>query len=84
MKWLTAILTYLPVVLKAIVAVEGTLKETKGETKKQVVLSIVNAAAEAGTTAPDGSTSQEVSKLVDVTVDALNGAGVFSHKGKER
>ena len=81
MKWFTTILSYFPVVLQGIIAVEQALRGTPGATKKQIVLNVINAGAEAGKNIPEPHT-QAVSALIDASVDALNNAGIFSKEGK--
>jgi hypothetical protein len=80
MRWFKAILDYFPVILQGIIAVEQALKGTPGATKKQIVLNVINAGAEAGKQIPEGHV-QAVSTLIDASVDALNAAGVFNHDG---
>jgi hypothetical protein len=76
MKWLSLLLAYLPVVLHAITAVEATIKEAPGASKKQVVMDIITTVAAAGEKIPEAHV-QQISGLVDVVVGTLNKSGVF-------
>ncbi len=77
MGMLAFVLTNLPAILKAILGVEDAIKSAPGTTKKQIVLSSITAAAEAGETVSDAKVAA-VSKIIDNTVSALNSAGIFT------
>ena len=55
MKWLSLLLAYLPVVLQAVTAVEATIKDAPGASKKQVVMDIITTVAAAGEKTPRGT-----------------------------
>ncbi len=76
MKWLSLLLAYLPVVLQAVTAVEATIKDAPGASKKQVVMDIITTVAAAGEKLPEAHV-QQISGLVDVVVGTLNKSGVF-------
>ena len=76
MKWLSLLLAYLPVVLQAVTAVEATIKDDPGASKKQVVMDIITTVAAAGEKLPETHVKQ-ISGLVDVVVGTLNKSGVF-------
>ena len=76
MKWLSLLLAYLPVVLQAVTAVEATIKDAPGASKKQVVMDIITTVASAGEKLPEAHV-QQISGLVDVVVGTLNKSGVF-------
>lgn len=73
---LTMALTHLPTVLAAVKGVEDTLGSGNGETKKELVLNCLTAAAAAGETSTAPAV-QAISTLVDLTVATLNKSGVF-------
>lgn len=77
MKWLSLLLAYLPVVLQAVTAVEATIKDAPGASKKQVVMDIITTVAAAGEKLPEAHV-QQISGLVDVVVGTLNKSGVFT------
>jgi hypothetical protein len=77
LSWLSLLLTYLPVALQAITSVEATIKNSPGASKKQVVMDIITAGADAATKIPDAHV-QQIGGLVDVIVGSLNKSGVFS------
>lgn len=76
MKVLLMILQFMPTVLQAIVAVEGVVGGGKGQTKKQLVMNAITAAAQVGEKA-DNKTVAALSGLVDTTVSTLNSSGIF-------
>lgn len=76
MKWLSLLLAYLSVVLQAVTAVEATIKDAPGASKKQVVMDIITTVAAAGEKLPEAHV-QQISGLVDVVVGTLNKSGVF-------
>ena len=76
MKWLSLLLAYLPVVLQAVTAVEATIKDAPGASKKQVVMDIITTVAAAGEKLHEAHV-QQISGLVDVVVGTLNKSGVF-------
>lgn len=78
-KWLSILATYVPTVIRVVIGIEQALKESKGETKKQIAIALINAGAEAGVSS-DSQHVAAISKVIDVTVDALNQSGVFEHK----
>ena len=77
MKWLALLLAYLPVVLQTVTAVEATIKDAPGASKKQVVMDIITTVAAAGEKLPEAHV-QQISGLVDVVVGTLNKSGVFT------
>lgn len=77
MNWLKAIVMYLPSVLHAVVAVEAAIGGGKGKAKKQLVLDVIKAGAEATAKIPEEHVAG-VAKMVDVLVDSLNSSGVFA------
>ena len=79
MKWLSLVLAYLPVVLQTVTAVEATIQNAPGASKKQVAMDIIIAGAAAGEQFPEAHV-QQVSGLVDVVVGTLNKSGVFASK----
>lgn len=73
MNWLKLILTYFPVVLQMVVAVEAELKTSPGDVKKQLVMSVISGApAAAGVTPIPDAHIDGIAKLVDVTAVAVN------------
>jgi hypothetical protein len=79
LKYLMLALQYLPFVLGGVQAVEGSIGQTDGKTKKQIVLSAVSAAAQVAGQVPEDHVKL-VSGLIDAVVGQLNASGVFSHK----
>ena len=77
MKWLSLLLAYLPVVLQAVTAVEATIKDAPGASKKQVVMDVITDIASAGEKIPEAHV-QQISGLVDAVVGTLNKSGVFT------
>jgi hypothetical protein len=75
-NWLSILLTYLPVVLHVVTAVEATIN-APGATKKQVVMAIITNAATAGEQISEAHV-QAISTLVDLVVGTLKTAGVFT------
>jgi hypothetical protein len=76
MKWLSLVLTYFPVVLQTVTAVEASV-QAPGATKKQVAMNIITAAAQAAEKIPE-PVVQQIAGLVDMVVASLNTAGVFT------
>jgi hypothetical protein len=76
MKWLSLVLTYLPVVLQTVTTVEAAIT-APGTSKKQVAMDIITAGAQAGEKIPDAQV-QQISGLVDVVVGTLNTTGIFT------
>lgn len=74
----TNILGFFPYVLQGVIAVEQSVKTVPGETKKQLVLSAVQTAAQVGEEIPV-PVVQGISALIDNIVTALNNSGVFTH-----
>lgn len=72
------IMKFLPSIIQAVIAVEGAIGAGKGETKKQLVLAAVDAAAKVGETV-DQKTVAGISTTVDNVVNVLNTSGFFSH-----
>lgn len=68
-------LQYLPHVLVGVQAVEQAVS-APGQTKKQLVLGAITAAASVGEQVPEQHV-QVISALIDTTVATLNQAGVF-------
>jgi hypothetical protein len=70
---------YLPLTLKAIVAVEQTVTAEKaGASKKQVVLDIVQTAAKVAEGVPVAPVAA-LGAITDAVVGILNSTGLFSH-----
>jgi hypothetical protein len=69
---------YLPYVNSAVKDVEASVSGAPGSTKKELAVAAVLALAHSGESVPVGAVAI-VSSLVDVTVTALNGLGVFGH-----
>lgn len=78
-KYLDAILRYFPLALAGVVAVEQTIKEAPGTTKKAVVMASIQAAAKVAEQS-DESHVQTVGALIDGIVDAFNRSGFFTPK----
>lgn len=74
MNWLKLIITYLPVIIAAVKAIEDAMGEFPGTEKKSVVLDIVK-----GSSAGPGIVPEEqitgISALIDTVVGALNKVG---------
>ncbi|HSW65362.1 MAG TPA: hypothetical protein VLH56_18945 [Dissulfurispiraceae bacterium] len=81
MNWLKIVIEFFPVVLRGVIAVENALVGATGQSKKEVVLAVINAGAETAATAP-AERVQVVGRLIDTVVDALNTAGIFTHGKK--
>lgn len=79
MKYLLLALQYLPSVLNGVQAVETAMAGAKGQDKKTVVLSAIEAAAGVGETVPEDHVKL-VSGLIDSVVSTLNASGVFQKK----
>jgi hypothetical protein len=79
MKWLSLILAYLPVVLQTVTAVEASIANVSGASKKQVAMDIISTVACAGQKLPEEHV-QQISGLVDIVVGSLNKSGVFASK----
>jgi hypothetical protein len=75
MNWLKLILTYFPVVLQMVVAVEAELKTSPGMVKKQVVMAVLSGAPASSVGVaqqiPDAHIA-DIGKLVDVTATAVS------------
>lgn len=81
MSILQSILSDLPSILKGIIAVEQVITAPKsGGTRKALILSAVQAAAQAGETVPN-STVAGYSALIDYSVATLNKANVLGPNG---
>ena len=78
MKYLSLALSLLPGILQGVLAVETALAGAKGETKKQAILTAVDAAAKAGEAIPEQHV-QVISGLIDGVVGVFNQSGVFTH-----
>ncbi len=76
MKWLTLVLTYLPVILTGVVNVESALQGQPGESKKKLVLDAILAGAKTGEQIPEAHI-QGISMLIDSIVASLNASGIF-------
>jgi len=76
MNWLKLLFQYFPLVLSGVVAIEGALKGTPGATKKQILLNVLTAGAGVAQQIPQGDV-QQVGKVIDIVVGALNKSGVF-------
>ncbi|GAC1439040.1 MAG: hypothetical protein NVS1B11_36680 [Terriglobales bacterium] len=77
MKLLTSIFSFFPMLLGSIVAVEQNI-QAPGATKKQIVLSSIDAVAQMGEAVPIPMVAM-ISTMIDVIVQALNRTGVFHH-----
>lgn len=70
------LLTNLPSILSAIMAIEKAIV-APGATKKSLVMQSLSIAASAGEKIPE-SHVQAISKLIDSTVTTLNASGIFT------
>jgi hypothetical protein len=86
LKYFGMTLQLLPAVLPVVQSVEQLHKNQSGEVKKQAALNIINAAgvvaqAVSPAHAEDAAiAAQAASATVDIAVQALNDAGVFTKK----
>lgn len=80
MSIFATIMRFFPYVLQAVMAVEAAIGSAPGATKKQVVLSAVDAAAKVGATV-DQPTAAAIGATIDAAVTTLNATGIFSHAG---
>lgn len=76
MKAILIALRYLPYVLAGVQAVQSSLADHPGSTKKAAVLSAISAAAAVGDAVPEDHVNI-ISALIDSTVGTLNATGVF-------
>jgi hypothetical protein len=74
-------LVYAPLALNAVQGIEAAAAATPGETKSQIAINIVLAAAQTAAGVPI-PTVAAVGSLVSLIVGILNFTGVFSHKAK--
>ena len=65
-----AALKYFPFILQGAIAIQGTMPDAPGASKKQILLSALGAAAVVGETIPEAHI-QAVSALIDVVVASL-------------
>lgn len=70
------LLTNLPSILSAIMAIEKAIV-APGATKKSLVMQSLTIAAGAGEKIPEAHV-QAISKLIDSTVSTLNASGIFT------
>jgi hypothetical protein len=77
----TDTLQYAPLALSAVTGVEAAAAGLPGETKSQIAINMVLAAAQTGEAVPVPQV-QAVSALVALLVSILNATGMFSHKPK--
>jgi hypothetical protein len=77
LTWISLLMQFLPVALQAIIAVETSIKNAPGASKKEVVMDIITAGTDAATKIPDAHV-QQISGLVDVIVGSLNKSGAFN------
>ena len=77
MNTLLAVMKLLPVILGAIMSIEVAIGAGQGQTKKQIVMLAIEAAAAAGEKS-DNKLVAAISALVDQLVGALNAAGLFA------
>lgn len=63
-------------IFEAVVKIQAAAKGVPGETKKQIILNVVDAAALAGEQVPEGHT-QAISGLVDQTVQTLKATNML-------
>jgi len=78
MKILAFLFSIFPQILGGVIAVEAAAKGVPGETKKQIVLASIDAAAQAGEAVPEAHV-QAASTLIDSIVKNLNASGFFGH-----
>lgn len=69
---------YTPTVLAGVLAVENAAKSLAGQTKKAIVVSMVQTAAHAAEAVPN-ATVAAIAALVDQVVTILNASGLFGH-----
>jgi hypothetical protein len=72
-------LNYVPYISAAVQQVEAANGSLPGATKKQIVLSSVQAAAKVGEALPEIHV-QLISTLIDILCNVFNSTGVFSPK----
>ena len=77
MRWLLLILSYLPSILKTVVAVEEVAKGLPGQSRKQIVLDIISTGAKGAEEIPEEHV-KVIGTLIDTVVSALNKSGLFS------
>lgn len=82
MKYLIVVLRYLPYVLKAVKAVEEEVGAGNGQTKKQLILRAVEAAAHVAGDV-DQETVAMIGKLIDMVVGTLNESGLLDGKPRK-
>jgi hypothetical protein len=75
----TEALNYAPLLLNAVTSIESAAAHLPGETKAQLAVNIVMAAAQTATAVPIPSV-QAVAGLVSLVVGLLNASGLFKHK----
>lgn len=77
------ILKFFPYVLTGVVAVEQVVGATvPGQTKKDIILGSIVAAAKVGEQTPNVNV-QQISGLIDAVVGTLNASGVFNHHSSD-
>lgn len=81
MKYLALSFLYFPIVLQGIVAAEQALAGAPGATKKEAVLSAIQAAAAVGEKTPEEHVAV-ISSVIDTVVGSLNKTGWFASKPK--
>lgn len=74
-------LTFAPLALSTVASLEAAASGLPGQTKSQIAVNVVMAAAQVGTAVPV-PTVQAVSGLVELLVAILNASGLFSHAKK--
>lgn len=72
---------YLPAIIAGIVAVEQIIASAPGQTKKQIVLTAIQAGVAVGQQIPETHV-QAIGSVIDGIVGVLNKAGVFSSAPK--
>ena len=79
MKNVILALQYAPHVAAAVQGIEATNAALPGQTKKQLVLTSIEAAAKVGESVPEPHVAL-ISALIDTLVGVLNASGIFAKK----
>lgn len=77
LQMLVLALQYIPHVLNAVKSVEQVIGSGQGKTKKELIMTAVQAVAQVGAEVPE-SHVQVISSTIDQVVGVLNKNGVFS------
>lgn len=75
MNFLKQFLTYLPIAIPTVIAVEAAAKDTAGGSKRQVAQDIVLAIAHGAEKVPEEH-AQVAGQVIDIIVSAMNNSGV--------